>query len=113
TGPDQSYVDGRGRMQGHVLKAVIEADSQQAEERVAPPARPETTPFLENPEPERQQDNECDRPPEEIQGDGRHQVTDQPAYHRIARPKKGGNKQKQDSRRTNFGIHVTEKRVKK
>ena len=43
TGAHQSHIDGRGRVQGQVLKTVVTTNAQQAQDRITPPVRPQRT----------------------------------------------------------------------
>ena len=93
---DQRHVDGRGGLQRQVLEGVVQADTQQAEHRVAFPVRPQRAVAPQHLRRQRQQQREGDDPAHEVQRQRRDQLPHHAADHGIAGPQQRRNEEQED-----------------
>ncbi len=85
-GAHQRDVDRRGGLQREVLECVVEADAEQAQQRIAPPVRPQRAAAAQHRRGQRQHDQERDDPAHEVQRERRHQLAHQAPDHGVAGP---------------------------
>jgi hypothetical protein len=85
-GSHQGDIERCGGLQGQVLQCVVATHAQQTEQRKSPPVLPQATVAFQNPSGQGQQNEQSHSPAQKIEGDRRHQITDQTANDRIAWP---------------------------